>query len=81
MRGPIVEQRVRADLAKAARSHEALDMRNETSSNAAPAKTRIDPDAFEKRDGLRLAAIGVFPDGDFREADGLAVAPSQQSAQ
>nr|WP_259667414.1 hypothetical protein [Rhizobium lentis] len=34
---------------------------NQRTTDSLPAMFGIDPDAFEKRDGLRGAAVGVFP--------------------
>ena len=42
-------------------------------SNTLPPELRSDPNAFEKGDRPSIAAVGVFPDGNLRKADGCVV--------
>lgn len=72
VRNDILDERVRADLAKSACGNKAFDMRHKRTADAATAMARIDPDAFEKRHRLAFAAIGIFAYRDLCKGDGLA---------
>ena len=48
-------------------------MPDQQSTDPSPSDFRLYPNPFEKRDRPRVAAIGVFPYRDFREADKVAI--------
>jgi hypothetical protein len=73
MRCAVLDFRVRADFAEASIGRERSDVRNEPGSNSSPPEFRPYPNAFEKRNRSRRAAVRVFADREFCETDRCAV--------
>src|SRR5260370_636650 len=71
--GLIFDQTVGAELAKAMHRQKCFDMRNKPRPDAPPPRSRLHPNAFEKRHRLAFAAIGRFADGYLAQPSWLIV--------
>jgi hypothetical protein len=69
----IINQRVRSKFPKSAFGKEFFGMRDQTASDSPPPEVRFDPNALEKCDGPRIAAVGVFSHRNFCETNSNAV--------
>ena len=74
LRGVVVDRGIRSQLAKAACHQERFDVPDQLGGDSSPSQIRLDPDAFQKRNGLAVAAIGVRSDRNLRESDRCAIA-------
>src|SRR5262249_11331043 len=68
--GLIIDQRIRGDLAVAARADELLDVSDQPCAEAAPSKQRIDPDALEKWHRPAVTTVGVGAQGKLGKTGG-----------
>src|SRR5262249_19286282 len=66
--GLIFYQTVGAEFAKATRRQKCFDMSNKPRTDAPTPRSRLHPNAFEKRHRLAFAAIGRFADGYLGES-------------
>jgi hypothetical protein len=65
----IVNLRVRPKFPEPARGKECFRPCDQPRSDSSPPELRFDPNAFEKCDRPRIAAVGVFPHRNFCETD------------
>jgi hypothetical protein len=83
----IVNLRVRPEFPEPARGKECFGVRDQPCSDSLAPELRFDPNAFEKCDRPRIAAVGVFPHRNFCETDSRTVCrfgdktPSASTAQ
>lgn len=73
LRRAIGDFSIGAKFAKAASGQEKLDMLDQPAANSLSSVWRIDPNAFRKRNGLRVTALSKWSNRDFREPNRSAV--------
>jgi hypothetical protein len=69
LRSVIVNLRVRTEFPEPACGKDTLRVRDQPRCDTSPPELRLDPNAFEKCDRPRIAAVGAFPHRDFGKTE------------